>query len=313
MNRPILACALFAFAAAGLAAQDANQSGLYQGTSNPPADDSIITTVDTPPKPPAGHPMQTQASSVPSQVVPTVPVTASETSSARVVPQQYGDGTDSGIVGTAPGSPALRTRSAADSDSDIVHPELLPPGTLVEGTSIRVRLVDGLSSSSSRVGDPFRSRVATDVLQGGEVVIPAGAEISGRVVDVSKGHFAGHGSILLRPDTVTFANGTTYSLHAIVNSMPGSSTKVDSEGGISPGRRIKRGAIEYGAVAGGGAIVGAVLGGPVGALTGTLVGAGVVTTHLLVDHPQANLDSGSVLMLTLTEPARLVPATNPGS
>jgi hypothetical protein len=65
-------------------------------------------------------------------------------------------------------------------------------------------------------------------------------------------------------------------------------------------------------VVGGGAITGAFLGGPVGALAGSIVGAGVVTTHLLVSHPQANLDSGTTLMLTLTERMHLVPAGSNG-
>ncbi len=230
------------------------------------------------------------------------------------MPQQYGDGTDDGIVGVAPGSPALRTRSSAvDPDSDIVHPAPLPPGTLGEGTVIRVRLMDDLSSSLSKVGDAFHCRVATDVLQGGQVVIPAGAEIDGKVADVSSGHFAGHGSILLRPDTVRLADGSIYNLRAIVGSTPGLNTRVDSEGGVSPGSRIKRDAILYGAVAGGGAITGAFIGGPWGALAGGIVGAGVVTTHLLVNHPQARLESGTILMLMLTDQVRLVPAGTPGS
>jgi hypothetical protein len=315
MNRPILACALFAFAAAGLAAQDASQSSPYQGTSNPPADDAIITTSESPAKPPAGHPLEAQAAETPAATVtPQRAAPSATTAASNVVPQTYGDGTDEGIVGVAPDSPMLRTRSSAvDPENDIVHPAPLPPGTLGEGTVIRVRLVDGLSSSSSKVGDAFRSRVATDVVQGGQVVIPAGAEIDGKVADVSSGHFAGHGSILLRPDTVRLADGSSYRLSAIIGSTPGLNTRVDSEGGVSPGPRIKRNAILYGAVAGGGAITGAFIGGPWGALAGGVVGAGIVTTHLLVNHPQANLDSGSVLMLTLTEPVRLVPAGTPGS
>jgi hypothetical protein len=59
-----------------------------------------------------------------------------------------------------------------------------------------------------------------------------------------------------------------------------------------------------------GAIAGAYLGGPVGALAGTIVGAGVVTTHLLVSHPQAHLDNGDVLMLTVTEQIHMDPVTN---
>jgi len=318
MNRPILACALFALASTGLAAQDASPSNPYQGVSNPPQDDTIITTSDTPAKPPAGHPMESQQPQagpvVATQRVMPNPTTTVSATATSIVPKEYGDGTDDGIVGVAPDTPVLRTRNGAvDPDSDIVHPAPLPPGTLGEGTVIRVRLMSDLSSSSAKVGDEFRSRVATDVLQRGQVVIPAGAEIDGKVADVSSGHFGGHGSILLRPDRVRFANGSTFSLSAIVGSTPGSNTRVDSEGGISPGSRMKRNALMYGAVAGGGAVAGAFIGGPWGALAGGLVGAGVVTTHLLVSHPQANLESGTVLMLMLTEQVRLVPAATPGS
>jgi hypothetical protein len=55
-------------------------------------------------------------------------------------------------------------------------------------------------------------------------------------------------------------------------------------------------------------VTGAILGGPVGALAGTLVGAGLVTVHLLVSHPQAKLEPGADLVFTLTEPLDLVPA-----
>jgi len=323
MSRPILACALFALASAGVAAQDASQSNPYQGVSNPPSDDAIITTSDMPAKPNAGHAMESHQTPAAAEagpvvatrrVMPNPTTTVSATATSQIVPKEYGDGTDDGIVGVAADTPVLRTRNGAiDPDGDIVHPAPLPPGTLREGTVIRVRLTNDLSSSLSKVGDEFRSRVTSDVLEGGQVVIPAGAEIDGKVADVSSGHFGGHGSILLRPDTVRLADGSTYSLSAIVGSTPGSNTRVDAEGEISPGSRMKRNAIMYGAVAGGGAVTGAFIGGPWGALAGGLVGAGVVTTHLLVSHPQANLESGTVLMLMLTEQARLVPAGTPGN
>ena len=113
---------------------------------------------------------------------------------------------------------------------------------------------------------------------------------------------------MLRPDTVTLPDGQSYKLHAMVASTPGSNLRVEEEGVIAPGSQMKKDLIEYGAVVGGGAATGAILGGPVGALAGTIVGAGVVTTHLLVSHPQTHLDSGSVLMLTLTERTHLEPA-----
>src|ERR1035441_1468635 len=53
----------------------------------------------------------------------------------------------------------------------------------------------------------------------------------------------------------------------------------------------------------------ALLGGPVGWWSGSLVGAGVVTVHLLKSHPQANLETGTVLQFTLTEPLHLTPSS----
>ena len=309
MNRPILACALFALAVTGLVAQQSSQTSPYEGTSNPPPDDTIITSEQPVPipKPPAGHPMQQTAAPQPA------PQVLNQSPTAAPVAQTYGDGTDEGIVGVAPSSPGLVTRAAsADPDGDIVHPAPLPPGTLGEGTLIRVQLINEISSSLSEQGEPFRSRVVSDVMQDGRIVIPAGAEIDGRVAQVSTGHFAGHGSLLLEPQTVTLENGRKYQLHAMIASTPGSNLRVGPEGIITPGSRLKKDGYEYAGVGGGGMIVGAALGGPVGMLAGGIIGAGVVTTHLLVSHPQANLETGSYLMLTVTEQVRLVPEGSQG-
>ena len=46
---------------------------------------------------------------------------------------------------------------------------------------------------------------------------------------------------------------------------------------------------------------------------GGLIGAGLVTTHLLVSHPQAHLIEGDVLMLTLTQRMHLEPAGTQGN
>ena len=50
-----------------------------------------------------------------------------------------------------------------------------------------------------------------------------------------------------------------------------------------------------------------------GALAGTIVGASVVSVHLLVNHPQATLEDGTVLLFTLSEPLNLVAATPSGN
>jgi hypothetical protein len=58
-------------------------------------------------------------------------------------------------------------------------------------------------------------------------------------------------------------------------------------------------------------VAGAMIAGPAGALGGALVGAGVVTTHLLLQHPrQARLEEGSEITFSLSEPMELVPTRN---
>src|SRR5262249_20091323 len=180
-------------------------------------------------------------------------------------------------------------------------------GVIGEGTTIRVHLLDRLSTTDSQEGEAFHTRVASDVVEGGQVIIPAGAEIDGRISDVSSGHVGGRGSMRLRPETVVMPNGSRYHLDAYVAGAPGSRVKTDGEGTIGAEARIKRGAIEYGGAMGAGAITGAALGGAPGALAGTLIGAGAITVHLLVTHPQANLEPGSVLLFTLTRPLNLTP------
>jgi hypothetical protein len=213
--------------------------------------------------------------------------------------------------------PTLIQRSSVpDPDGDMVHPHPLRPGELPEGTTIRVRLLDRLSTAGSQKGEEFHSRVASDVMQGGQVLIPAGTEIDGRVVEVSSGHAGGHGTMHLRPETVILADGTRYHLRAAITGTPGAKSKVGSEGGIVPGSRLKRDSVEYGGAVGAGATTGAIVGGPVGALTGSLIGAGVITAHLLISHPQATLEPGTAMLFTLTDSLDLVPASasaNPAS
>jgi hypothetical protein len=308
MNRPILVCALLLMATASVIAQEDSQSSPYQGTSTPPSDDTIVTTSTPQAKPNAGHRATPAQNQVQIQAQTKAPVQAQP---ANADPAVNNSDPDSGIVGvqrnaTPQREPVLTQRSnAADPDGDIVHPHPLRPGELPEGTTIRVRLLDRLSSVSSEKGETFRCSVASDVMQGEKVLIPAGAEIDGRVVGISTGHVGGHGSMQLLPEKVILADGKSYQLRAVITGTPGAKSKVGSEGTILPASRIKRNGIEYGGAVGAGATTGAILGGPVGAFAGSVVGAGVITAHLLVSHPQATLEPGTAMIFTLTEPLQM--------
>ena len=340
---PVLA--LFVVSASALAAQDASQPNAqqnpYAGVSHPPADDTITTSAipepaeqepNPTPKPQAGKPLNAQPAEAQPAPVPAQPVYNESAAanapapSAQYAPQPAStdsfapeptDGTDGGIVGVGPAytppPPALNQRYANDPDGDIVHPHALRPGELQAGTSIRVHLLGRLSTADTEKGEPFRTRVANDVLQGGQVLIPAGAEIDGRVVEVSTGHAGGHGAMRLEPEAMILPNGERFRLHADVTGTPDARTHVVGEGTIVPGSRAKRDGIEYGGGVGAGVVTGAIVAGPIGALTGGLIGAGAITVHLLVSHPQATLEPGTTLVFMLTDPLYLSRAVDSGN
>ncbi|MFZ2024561.1 MAG: hypothetical protein WBP71_04615 [Terracidiphilus sp.] len=338
MKRAFLLYALFATSAALLAAQQSGRPAPFTGTSHPSQDVAIpqdqvqqdnsgnpppgVTGYEQPAPIPPPKPSPAQPAPEPAQApaAETVQQPAMNPSpAANATAANPADGTDDGIVIVAPDAqsqPALSQREAgamSDPDGDIVHPEALPPGELGYGSMIRVRLLDHLSTATSQDGERFRTRVASDVIQNGQVIIPAGAEIDGTVVGVSPGRALGHGSMHLRPEMVVMPDGSRFHIYAVLSDAPGSTVHVNGEGGVTPGSQLKKDGIEYGSAVGAGAVTGAILGGPGGALAGTIIGAGVITAHLIVSHPQATLDSGTVLEFTLNQPLNLVPAAQTGN
>jgi hypothetical protein len=327
-NRLALACLSIAIMAgsAAFAQQQSSASDPYQGVSQPPSDDSIVATPETPP-PPAEQPAATPKPSpaIPVSQPPAAPPRYSPaTAPRRSNSDSQDDNTDFGIVTVPipknvkedfekPGDGAvLHTRENSDPDFDIVNPPAGPANELAEGTEIRVRLGDALSTTETSVGTPFHGQILTNVMKSGSVIIPAGSILRGRVVQVSQGHHFGPAATLrLRPETVILPDGTAYHLYAQVLSSGADGTKIGSEGGIKPTTHAIKKTAEYGVGVGTGAMVGAELGGPAGALAGSLVGAGVVTTHLLLQHPEAAaVPAGSEITFSLTEPLDLTPTRN---
>ncbi|WP_158751215.1 hypothetical protein [Acidobacterium sp. S8] len=303
---------LIAFASALLLApavfaQQAVQSP-NQGVSNPPADDTIVASPDDPPP----------AVAKPSPAITTAPAAAPTTTATAPAPATNPDygivtSTSSG-TSTSPASAAGATLATRpyNPDEDIVGFVPSPSNELAEGTNIRARLMDTLSTKETSAGTAFKAQVASDVYKNGRIIIPAGSELRGRVVSVRQGHHFGQAATLrLRPDVVILPDGTAYHLYGQVIDSKAPHTRTDSEGGIQPSSHLKKNAIEYGAGAGTGALVGAQVGGPTGALVGSLIGAGVITAHLLMQHPEmAEVPKGSVVTFSLTEPMDLMPTRN---
>lgn len=278
-----------------------DQAQPVTGVSQPPADDTITTDEDIsqPAAAPASIPKPSAA----------IPITTPKPAAAMPAARNFEDDI---VTSVPPTTSASLSRRSWNPDDDIVSVVPSDPNALASGTNIRVRLSQELSTTGTRPGETFRAIIDHDVYKDGRVIIPVGAEMRGRVVQVSQGHHIGpRATLRLRPDTILLPDGTAYHLYAeaVQSKVPG--THTDQEGGIQASTHYKKDALEYGAGTGVGAIAGAEIAGPVGAGVGSVVGAGLITVHMLTGRPQAaSLPQGSVLVFSLTEPMELTPTKN---
>ncbi len=68
-----------------------------------------------------------------------------------------------------------------------------------------------LSTSETRVGDTFLAALTRPVTQHGEVLLPIGSQIRGRISEVHGGRrITGRASIRLQPESVTLPDGSTH-------------------------------------------------------------------------------------------------------
>jgi hypothetical protein len=304
-------------------AQQATNSDPYSGVSQPPPDSTIQANPDAQPAPPPAAkpspavPAPAPDTSAPAAAAPAPPPAnppANAYAPANAPAQE--NNPDYDIVTSVPGQSSPPTASATlqtrNPDDSIVSAVPSNPNDLAEGTNIRVRLTEKLSTRETEAGSSFKGEVVKDVYKDGRVIIPAGSELKGRVVSVSQGHHFGPSATLrLRPDVVILPDGTAYHLFAQVAGSEAPGTRTDSEGGIQPKSQLVKNAAEYGIGTGTGAIIGAYAAGPGGALVGSIVGAGVITAHLLMQHPSAAvLPKGSIVTFSLTEPMELTPTRN---
>ncbi len=164
------------------------------------------------------------------------------------------------------------------------------PVALPAGTVVTVRLASAVGSKLSVNGDHFRATVAEPVEVDGKVVLPAGAEALGKVVEaVPQGRFKGAAELRLVLETVT-VNNDSYDVHT-------SSVSRYLKG------KGKRTATLIGGGAGGGALIGGLAGGGKGALIGAALGTGAGTAGAAyTGEKEIVLPAESTLSFKLAEP-----------
>jgi hypothetical protein len=136
--------------------------------------------------------------------------------------------------------------------------------TIPEGTDIEVTVDETLASNHNNAGDSFAASLSQPVVENGKTIIPAGAHVTGRVVDAKDSgrlHVPARLSVALSSVEV---EGKSYDID----------TNTIGETGKN---HNKRNAGFIGGGAAGGALIGGLAGGGKGALIGSLIGAGAGT------------------------------------
>lgn len=163
--------------------------------------------------------------------------------------------------------------------------------------ALRVRLDDTLTSTDSRVGDPF----SATVVENGKY---RNARIYGHIsqIDMS-GHLKGHTSMMLRFDRLMMSDGRRAAVHAEIVELyhAPSGEKVDVEGAIESGGRGRTSVVHTVIGAGAGALLGGIFGGGEGAGIGSIVGgAGGLGTTAFHGRQKITLKSGLEMLIRIT-------------
>jgi hypothetical protein len=169
--------------------------------------------------------------------------------------------------------------------------------TVPEGTELAVQLTESLSSDHNQAGDNFHARLASPVVMGNKIVIPAEAIVQGRIVDArTAGHFHGDGALAVEVTRLTY-NGKTYALRSSPYFKQGRS-------------QTSRVAVTLGTGASVGAIVGAIVGGGKGAAIGAAIGAGAGSgIQAASNAAQVQLPAKTMLRFRLQTPITVIPSS----
>ena len=183
------------------------------------------------------------------------------------------------------------------------------PAPVPAGTALMVKLDTTLATFSNKAGDPFRGQLTQPVVLNGQMVIPAGAVVEGRVTKISEPRrIAGRPTIGILPETLVLPTGERFFLDATLVDTDIRGTDVNQEGQFKGSGHDRRDKMEAGGGAAGGMLIGGLVGGPVGVVVGGAVGAGSGGAYWLSKHRSATLPSGTTLTIELNRPLAMTPA-----
>lgn len=164
----------------------------------------------------------------------------------------------------APTVPAADSNPPPVTAAPAAAPAPPPQPTQIEipaGTTMAIRMIDGIDSSVNQPGEIFHASLDGPVVVDDQVVVPKDADVYVRLASVtSAGHFKGKSELELQLVKLEF-QGQSYPLTSGTYTLAGSSRGKDTA------KKVGAGAIL-------GTLIGAIAGGGKGAAVGAAVGAG---------------------------------------
>jgi hypothetical protein len=180
------------------------------------------------------------------------------------------------------------------------------------GQVIRVRMNQTITSENARIGDQFTTTTIVPIYASGIEVIPAGSEIIGRVVSVTRASRKSKaGTIGVHFVSLRLPTGIARAINGDLTDVAANSVTADNEGEVSGRSALKRNAVFIGGGAATGALIGAIAGGGKGAGIGAIVGGGLGTAGAVFSKGneavvKSGTEFGVVLNQTLSLPAAIV-------
>jgi hypothetical protein len=265
----------------------------YTGVSHP--DDLAITTA--PAQASASVPVDRYAAAQPQPAPQPAIQPAPSTASVPVDPYAQAPAPAPAVAASAPAQPAY-----PDRDGDVVVRVAGPSDRLPEGTLMKIRLRETLSTRFTPEGSEWSGDLIEPLVRDGQVLVPAGSLLRGKVTQVHGGkRIHGQAEIHLTTLSMTLPDGSTRGMHAqVIDTDLNHALRVDREGTIlHRDHRAEEGGV-LAVTVGAGAATGAVIAGVPGALVGAGVGAGVSGVLYLKEDKQAELPKGTIVTFELT-------------
>lgn len=269
----------------------ANPNLLSDGTMAPPQNPPAPVAPSQPDSPNQPAVPQSGASAQPGPYSPPPP----QAGQYPAYPPPYGPPYRQPYPGQYPGYPQQYPGYPQQQSQPPQQPYVAQKGgdavVVPSGSSLRVRINQGMSSKNTAPGTTFDGVVLSDVVAGGLIAIPRGSLIQGTVVDAhTAGQLGGKGELKLQLSNVSFGGkmypvSTDFWWHQGVD-------KTGNTVGTTAG------------LAGVGAVIGAIAGGGVGAAVGAGVGgvAGLGVSSAS-SAGEASIPPEAIVTFHLTQPA----------